>query len=302
MTVNAYASSFLITGDYSEGLPLIEELRDLAAKIWKEDRTVEIMIRTQLVMLYRFAGDTASAESELEELIAARRASDSKPHLMTFQFGQGILNAFDDWFEEHPEDGRFFAKRIAQDARMVTQPGTQPRADALALAGRWLNTSGEHGDAADILGEAVAAYRICDSKNENQREEMERSLASALAYYAESLIASGRAGMGESAARECIAIRERALDAQDQWLTTNARSLLGAALAGQGRFEEAEAILLDADRALRSSILVPAENQRKARERIVALYEAWGKPERADEFREGAGVGSEPESGAGASS
>ena len=74
------------------------------------------------------------------------------------------------------------------------------------------------------------------------------------------------------------------------WATAEARSLLGEALAGQGEFSAAEPLLLDAQKALteRRDKIPPLDRDvtfRDAAERLVRLYEAWGKPEKAEEWR-----------------
>jgi len=63
-----------------------------------------------------------------------------------------------------------------------------------------------------------------------------------------------------------------------------ARSTLGRALAAQGRYAEAEALLLDSYE--RTVVVSPNTHFRPFMlERLVDLYEAWRKPDRADEFR-----------------
>ena len=88
--------------------------------------------------------------------------------------------------------------------------------------------------------------------------------------------------------RECLEIREAMQP--DDWSTADTRSLLGAALAGLGRFEEAEPLLLDGHRGLAERAeAIPDEvrevKRRAAVARIVRLDEDWGKPEQAERWR-----------------
>ena len=69
-----------------------------------------------------------------------------------------------------------------------------------------------------------------------------------------------------------------------------ARSLLGEALVGQGKFAEAEPVLTDAYvRLVKLAPIVTFRNQQtllsEAKDRVVQLYVAWGKPEKAEEWR-----------------
>jgi hypothetical protein len=71
---------------------------------------------------------------------------------------------------------------------------------------------------------------------------------------------------------------------ESRWTYHWVSGLLGACLAGLGNFEEAEPLLLesyeqmDPPEALRM-------HKRDALERIVSLYEAWGREDRAAEWR-----------------
>ena len=85
-------------------------------------------------------------------------------------------------------------------------------------------------------------------------------------------------------AAEALSIREEKLPA-GHWTRFEAQSLLGEALAGLGKRAEAEALLLPAYDGLRASAAVSPWKKRAARERIVRLYEAWGRPEAAAAWR-----------------
>jgi hypothetical protein len=73
-------------------------------------------------------------------------------------------------------------------------------------------------------------------------------------------------------------------------LRYQSESLLGAALAGQQKFAEAEPLLLSSAKALlaREAQLSPAERKllRTAIERVIDLYDAWGQAEEAARWRQ----------------
>ncbi len=92
----------------------------------------------------------------------------------------------------------------------------------------------------------------------------------------------GELAAAETALRECLELR--AARTPGSFLYWNAHSLLGEALARQGRHEEADPLLVDGFEKLE-----PPQGLRvrklEALERVIAHYEAWGKPERAAAFR-----------------
>jgi TolA-binding protein len=88
-------------------------------------------------------------------------------------------------------------------------------------------------------------------------------------------------------ARDCVWILEKEQpDGPDLF---KARSLLGRALLGQGKYAEAEPLLLSCHESLKSQTnSVPAASQGMLKEvlqSLVQLYEATGHAEARDEWR-----------------
>ena len=87
--------------------------------------------------------------------------------------------------------------------------------------------------------------------------------------------------------RESLKICEKAL--ADDWKRYDAMSLLGGSLAGQGRYVEAEPLIVPGYKGMKereSRITVPDRFRlREAAVRVIRLYEAWGKPEKATEWK-----------------
>ena len=84
--------------------------------------------------------------------------------------------------------------------------------------------------------------------------------------------------------RECLEIRREALPESD-WRIPHTKGLLGALLAGQGSFEAAEPLIMNGYHEIERSPDVPRVLVQKALLRIVDLYEAWGRPDKAAEWR-----------------
>ena len=68
--------------------------------------------------------------------------------------------------------------------------------------------------------------------------------------------------------------------------TIRAGGKLGACLAAQKRYADAEPLVIGYFDAIRGAKNVPPPEVRAAGEQVVALYHAWGKPEKAAEWRE----------------
>jgi tetratricopeptide (TPR) repeat protein len=87
---------------------------------------------------------------------------------------------------------------------------------------------------------------------------------------------------------DCLSLRER--KQPDDWTHFATMSQLGAALAGREQYAEAEPLLIDGFEGLKArQDKIPAQQKKSLAEaaaRIVPFYESWGKPEKADEWRE----------------
>ncbi len=73
--------------------------------------------------------------------------------------------------------------------------------------------------------------------------------------------------------------------AADSPLLALTRLALGHALASQGRYQDAERLLVSANDAIQASGL-PALDKARALQRVVRLYLAWSRPDRAEPYQE----------------
>ena len=111
--------------------------------------------------------------------------------------------------------------------------------------------------------------------------------AGVLAPLGLSLIQQGKWAEAEPVLREGLAIREKVQP--DEWTTFNTRSLLGGSLLGQKKYAEAEPLIVSGYEGMkaREARIPPPGKPRfiEAAERVVRLYEAWGKKDKAAEWR-----------------
>jgi hypothetical protein len=106
-------------------------------------------------------------------------------------------------------------------------------------------------------------------------------------FLGQDLVRQKKYGEGETVLRECLRLREKTLP--DEWCTFCARSLLGKALVGQKQYADAEPLLLAGYESMdRRRPQIPRTADRapiEGAERLVQLYEAWGRPEQARRWR-----------------
>jgi tetratricopeptide (TPR) repeat protein len=112
-------------------------------------------------------------------------------------------------------------------------------------------------------------------------------MAGILAPLSLCLIQQDKWSAAEPVLRECLAIRETVQP--DEWNTFNTRSTLGGSLLGQKKYAEAEPLILSGYEGMkaREAKIPPQGKQRLADAalRVVKLYEAWEKKDKAAEWR-----------------
>lgn len=109
-------------------------------------------------------------------------------------------------------------------------------------------------------------------------------VAGAMQVLGMSLVDLGRTREAEPVLRESLDLRRRALP-PGHWLIASAESTLGSCLAAQRRFREAEPLLLHGFEGLKAARGEGHELTAAARRRLVALYETWGRADRAAAWR-----------------
>jgi eukaryotic-like serine/threonine-protein kinase len=89
-----------------------------------------------------------------------------------------------------------------------------------------------------------------------------------------------------------LAIREQAIP--DDWRRYHTMSLLGGALLTQVRHAEAEPLVVQGYEGMKArEPRIPAPSRfllREGAERVVRLYEAWGKPDQAAAWKTKVGM------------
>jgi tetratricopeptide (TPR) repeat protein len=132
-----------------------------------------------------------------------------------------------------------------------------------------------------LAGHTAEADRLYDQNGDTF------SHAEALAIRGTALLSEKEAGEAEAKLRESLTILQRLRP--DDWTTFRVKSQLGEALLRQKKYAGAEPLLLSGYRGLRQrQASIPPEDRAcvtTGLERIVRLYEAWGKKDQAVKWR-----------------
>jgi serine/threonine protein kinase/tetratricopeptide (TPR) repeat protein len=112
------------------------------------------------------------------------------------------------------------------------------------------------------------------------------STAKAMRVLGSLLLANGHADQAEPILRESVAIFKRlGLPEHEEWWAAEAENTLGCCLTALQHFDQAEPLLLESYQALSAARGESYRGTRAALERLVNLYETWGRPEQASAWR-----------------
>jgi hypothetical protein len=203
------------------------------------------------------------AESQAAEAFADRPLAEASVREM---LGLGYLSLGDAALAVKQYERALALREAMQGAN---QPETATCRNQLAVAYR-------------LAGRAAEGGRLFD------RDLRSPTHAAALAVRGSMLLQQKKPAEAELKLRECLTMRQQVQP--DDWTTFDTKSFLGEALLDQKKFANAEPFLLSGYEGIKQrENTIPHQNRSrltKAIERLIRLYEAWGKEDQAMRWRQ----------------
>ncbi|WP_422931536.1 tetratricopeptide repeat protein [Singulisphaera sp. PoT] len=313
------AGVYSALGKGKEAIAMAEQVRDARLKKHGPDHLLYINSINALALRYRAAGQMRKALALFEQArdeIVPRLSADHPYTLMILDSLSGTYRAFGRLDEaiqlgERVREARVQSLGIYNPYTVLTMwslgaaykaRGDNDKALALLLqAGAGIEKLdfnladggiiiGDLGDCLVKVGktdEADAWRRkwIAAAKRKHGADSV--TYAGVLLDEGESFLRSERFKDAEPLLAECVAIYDRKPPSD---MTFYAQSTLGAALTGLGRYADAEPLIVKGYEGLkaREGEIPPLFTRHRlamASERAVRLYEAWGQPAKAAEWR-----------------
>jgi serine/threonine protein kinase/tetratricopeptide (TPR) repeat protein len=278
LALNNLAHRYQGVGKMRQALALYEEARSAIVPKLGDDHPTTLMIVCNLVQMYKAFGRVEEAIALGEKLRLALVRNLGAYHWRTVFTLHQLAEAY--MAAGKPEKALPLLQQAAAGLEkhrfMLRNAG-----NIIADLGTCLDRSNRSGLADDWQRKWLAA-----AKAKNGPEST--GYADELEAQGWGLLDRGRHARAEPILRECVAIREQAQPGQ--WAIFYAQSLLGEALVGQKKYAEAEPLLVAGYEGLKArEKQVPqffvSDRLGLAGTRIVALYEAWGRPEKAGAWR-----------------
>ncbi len=304
-------------GLFAEGKPLVESALEARQQL-RGGRHREVAESLNLLALLEMhLGDNASAEALAREALALRRdlyragdpeVAESMSTLGHVLRRQGKFEEAESLYQQalaireglHGPRHREVAASIFNLGFSLQWKGDFAAAEEYhrrALQMRRELFGDDHPDVVlslTFLGWSLQAGGDLDAAEPLFRESLEigrrlggeRSLSVAISswWLGSLLIQKGEPAAALEYARQAEEIYTELLPAT-HWALAGAAGLRGACLAGLGRFEEAEPLLLDSYVVLERELSQRSVFTLGLLRSIVELYDAWGRPEEADRYR-----------------
>ncbi len=279
VSMTSLADLYIDEGKYVEAEPLYTRALEIERTRLGEEHQRTLFTMGNLAHLYACLGMYARAQSlytrvrEMQQRILGQDNPDTlvnERHLAELYRDEG----------RYAEAERLLAKVLEAQRRVwgIGHPGVANTINATAMLYVKL---GRYAEAEPLFKNALDIRRgVLGPEHPDTLDN--------LTSLGELYVREQRHRDGELLLRPAVASFAKSAVA-DSWRRYDTASLLGASLAGQKKFAEAESLLISGyEGMLQRQSTIPAFDQKElkqAGQRIVQLYQTWGKPNKAAEWR-----------------
>ncbi len=280
---NNLAAAYVVAGRFAEAIPLLEETLKLRTAKLGPDHPGTLASRNNLAVCYQRVGQLDRSIPLFEETLKlfVSKLGPDHPRTLISQANLGMTYCA--------------AGRPMEGVRLIDEAleRAKGRPDVLTILAKGVRPKiAAAYESAGQFARAEPFYRGDLEQARKPHSPNDPSAAMAMAALGLNLLKQEKFAEAEPLLRECLAIREKAQ--HDEWSTFNARSLLGGSLLGQKKYAEAEPLVLSGYEGMKArgaKIPAPAKSRLpEAGGRVVQLYDSWGKPEKAAEWRKKLGL------------
>ena len=278
-TMNNLATLYMSEGKYSDAEPLLIKVLEIRSRVRGEDNPRTLISMNNLALLYRNQGKYSQAESLFTKVLEARRrelGEESPDTLKTLDALAALYRNEGKYAEAEP-----LLMKVVEARRRVLgeqHPDTLVSLNNMALL--YLEQH-RYSQAEELFESVLAARRRVLGPDHPDTVGILDSLGRLR-------LAQQRYADAESPLREALLSQEK--KSPDAWERFDTESMLGSSLAGQGKFSDAEQLLVSGYEGLaKRESTVPAPNRaglQQAGNRVLQLYRDWRKPEQTARWQE----------------
>jgi serine/threonine protein kinase/Flp pilus assembly protein TadD len=262
-------------GELDEAEELYRRALAVYHKLLGAEHPAIALTMNNLAVLLNTKGDLDGAEELFRGALAMRRKLLGDAHLEITHSLNGLAGV------KHGKGELDQAEALYLEALEMTRElvGERHREVALNLSAlAWIRS-----DRGDLEGSVELYEQVLEMQRELLGNE-HLHVATTLANMGLNLDMMGDFSRAKSLLQEALRIH-RKLSSADDWSLANIQSHYGACLTHLELYEQADANLLAAQKVLEANLGTEHTRTRRNVRRLVELYEAWGKPDKAAEYR-----------------
>jgi len=278
-SMNNLANVYLGEGKYAQAEALFTQALDMRRRVLGPEHPDTLRSMFNLANVYASEGKYAQAEALHSQTLEIRRRAVGPEHPDTLISMESLADDYE-YEGKHPQ-AEALLSRTLETERRVLPPEHPDILFVLADLGQMYQRQGKYDLAENYAEQVLAARRRVLGTENPDTVAAEADLA--LVY-----LAQGKFAASEPVARQALETEKKKIQ-PDNWQRYRAASLLGASLSGEKNYADAEPLLLEGYQgmlALKDRIDVPDRYHLElAHQWLVQLYQAWGKPDKATEWK-----------------
>jgi len=285
---NNLAAVYLASGLADKAIDLQEKALKSRIRVLGPNHQLTLIARGNLASTYLEVGRTAEAVAINQEVLAAMEKELGPDNPETIVTLGNLAVAYDS--AGRSLEAIELHERALAGFRKVLSPNHQRTLQCLANLASALDAAGRHARSEPIWRERLDRALKMDGPDHP-------FTAGLMAQLGVNLLRQEKWAYAEPLLRQCLSVREKVQP--DAWNTFNARAMLGGSLLELGRYAESEPLLLSGHEGLKArEAAIPGFARTyigEAAGRIVRLYEAWGRPDKAREWKARLGLADLPD-------
>lgn len=261
-------------GDHAGAEPLFREGLAMRRRLLGNEHHETASSLNSVGLVLRVQGDTEGAEPLFREALAIYRTlyGEDHPWVATLKNNLALV-LIDRQDLASAEDLLLEALEFDRAALEANHPTVLIRMNHLGTVYR---EQERYEEADSLIGQAARMGRPVFG-------DQHPRLASFLLNHGRVFLGRGEAGQAEPILGEALEILQAALPEGD-WRIAEAEGWLGQAVAQLGRYDEAEPLVLESFVTLEGRWGAGDPRTRVALERVLAFYDAWGRPDEAERY------------------
>ena len=269
--------AYFAAGKFAQAEALDTQVVDIQRRVLGSEHPKTLASMHSLAGTLRAQGKYSQAESLDRQTVEIQRRILGPEH-------PDMLSSLDDLARDYAAQGEYaqaetLFRQTLETERRVLGPEHPDTLSTLSAMTKMYQRWGKYALAENYAAQALAGRRHALGSENVYTMVSAEDLA--LAYQSQ-----GRSAEAEPLAREALEFNQK--DGSEDWDRFRAESLLGASLAGQKKYAEAEPLLLEGYKGMEAQkdqvLMSNWYSLDLARNWLVQLYRAWGKPEKAAEW------------------